>query len=147
MPNRARALWIARIAGVAVAIAITASGMVAGCDEGGGEIAITGINPRVGPLQGDLPVKITGRNFRTDIGYAVYFGNNRATSVTILDPETLLVTTPETPEPGDVDITIRADDGPAFRVPAGFRFEDMGGSVVEGLGAGAQKAKKGNLAY
>jgi hypothetical protein len=109
-------------------------------------MAIADVQPRTGATQGDQPVKIAGANFRTDIGYTVYFGNKRATSVTILDPETLLVTTPQREEPGDVDVTIRADNGPAFKIANAYRYEDMGGSVVEGMGGGAA-SKKGNLQY
>ena len=44
---------------------------------------------------------------------------------------------------------IRADDGNAFKIAQAFTFEDMGGSVVEGLGTpGSKKGEeKGNLAY
>ncbi|HEX4353177.1 MAG TPA: IPT/TIG domain-containing protein, partial [Polyangiales bacterium] len=82
------------------------------------------------------------------IGYTVYFGTKKSAQVTIVDPETLLATTPAGVKPGTVDVMIRADDGNAFRIPQGFKFEDMGGSVVEGLGTGAvNKKEKGNLAY
>lgn len=108
---------------------------------------ISDVQPRAGATQGDQPVKISGQNFRTDIGYTVYFGNKKSQSVTILDPETILVTSPQREEPGEVDITIRADNGPAFRIAKAYKYEDMSGSVVEGLGAGATGAKKGNLQY
>lgn len=118
-----------------------------GCDDEGGEVEILSMEPQTGTLQGENPVKIGGRNFRTDIGYTVYFGNQRARQVTILDQETLLVITPPRDEAGDVDVTIRADDGAAFRIAGGFHYEDRGGNVVEHLGAGPTKSKKGNLAY
>jgi hypothetical protein len=45
-------------------------------------------------------------------------------------------------------VLIRADDGNAFRIPQGFKFEEMGGSVVEGLGSGGvKKEDKGSLQY
>ncbi|MDH5491221.1 MAG: IPT/TIG domain-containing protein [Myxococcales bacterium] len=114
---------------------------------GGGEVQIANLEPRVAGLQGDQAVKITGRNFRTDIGYTVYFGNQRAKAVAILDPTTIVAYTPTTTDPQTVDITIRMDDGNAFRIKNAFRFEDQGVNVMEGLGEGAQKTKKGNLAY
>lgn len=126
---------------------VLACSALVGCDEEGGEVEILSMEPQTGALQGENPVKIGGRNFRTDIGYTVYFGNQRAGQVTILDPETLLVITPARDEAGDVDVTIRADDGAAFRITDGFHYEDRGGSVVEHLGSGPAKAKKGNLAY
>jgi IPT/TIG domain len=122
-------------------------GPLAGC-KGAGEVAILDIDPKVGHTQGDQYVKIVGKNFRQDIGYTVYFGTKKSSQVTIVDPETLLATTPSGEKVGQVDVLIRADDGNAFRIPQGFKFEDMGGSVVEGIGSGAvKKEEKGHLAY
>lgn len=122
-------------------------GPLAGC-KSGGEVAILDIDPKVGHTQGDQYVKILGKNFRQDISYTVYFGTKKSAQVTIVDPETLLATTPTGAKVGQVDVLIRADDGNAFRIPQVFKFEDMGGSVVEGLGTGAvQKKEKGNLAF
>ncbi|MDD9971018.1 MAG: IPT/TIG domain-containing protein [Myxococcales bacterium] len=115
--------------------------------EGGGEMAILDVDPKVGHTQGDQYVKILGQNFRQDIGYTVYFGTKKSKQVTILDPETILVSTPTGMDVGAVDIMIRADDGNAWRIAEGFKFEDMGGSVVEGIGAGATGKDKGNLKY
>jgi IPT/TIG domain len=121
----------------------------AGC-KSGGEMAILDIDPKVGATIGDQYVKIVGQNFRQDIGYTVYFGTKKSGQVTIVDPQTLLATTPSGLKAGAVDVMIRADDGNAFRLPQGFKFEEMGGSVVEGLGTpggGVKKEEKGNLAY
>lgn len=121
---------------------------LSGCDIGG-EMAILDVDPKVGHTQGDQFVKILGQNLRQDIGYSVYFGTAKSKQVTIIDPQTLLVSTPSGNQPGAVDIMIRADNGDAWRVREGFRFEDMGGSVVEGLGKGAGKkqGQKTNLAF
>ena len=121
---------------------------LAGCDSKGGQVAILDIDPKVGATQGDQYVKILGKNFRQDIGYTVYFGTKKSGQVTIVDPETLLAVTPTGAKVGAVDVLIRADDGNAFRIPQGFKFEEMGGSVVEGIGAGGvKKSDRGNLAY
>lgn len=123
--------------------------LLASC-ESGGAMTILDVNPRAGHTQGEQPVRIIGKNFRQDIGYTVYFGTKKTSSVTIRDPETLEVTTPSGMPEGKVDIMIRADDGNAFKIAQVFTFEDMGGSVVEGLGGpgGAKKGEdKGNLAY
>ncbi len=141
MRERVRKIMI--LASLLSSVAMTA----AGCG-GGGEMAILDVDPKVGHTQGDQYVKIIGQNFRQDIGYTVYFGSKKSAQVTIVDPETLLAVTPTGEKPGSVDILIRADDGNAFRVTQGFKFEDMGGSVVEGLGTGAvKKEEKGNLKY
>jgi len=124
-----------------VAVSIAVSAFVAGCGEEGGEMAILDVTPREGSLIGDQAVQVKGVNFRPDIGYRVYFGNRRATSVTVIDPETLLVVTPERQESGPVDITILADNGPAFSVSGGFAYVDQA-DVDEN----AQK-QKGNLAF
>jgi hypothetical protein len=116
-------------------------------ESSGGDVEILHMEPRTGAIQGRQPVTIGGRNFRTDIGYTVYFGTKQAEQVTILDPETLRVITPQSSEAGDVDVTIRADDGAAFRITNGFHYEDVGGNVVEQMGSGPAKTKKGNLAY
>ncbi|HET8938744.1 MAG TPA: IPT/TIG domain-containing protein [Polyangiales bacterium] len=121
---------------------------LAGCDSKGGQVAILDIDPKVGATQGEQYVKILGKNFRQDIGYTVYFGTKKSGQVTIVDPETLLAVTPTGAKVGAVDVLIRADDGNAFRIPQGFKFEEMGGSVVEGIGAGGvKKSDRGNLAY
>lgn len=117
------------------------------CDKAGGEAAILDLDPKVGATQGDQPVKVIGENFRQDIGYTVYFGTQKAGSLTIFDPQTLLVTTPSGVQPGTVDVMIRADDGNAWRLPKAFEFKDMGGSVVEGMGQVGAGKKKGNLAF
>jgi hypothetical protein len=122
-------------------------GPLAGC-KSGGDVAILDIDPKVGHTQGDQYVKIVGKNFRQDIGYTVYFGTKKSAQVTIVDPETLLATTPSGTKPGPVDVLIRGDDGNAFRITNSFKFEDMGGSIVEGLGTGnVKKQDKGNLAF
>ena len=118
--------------------------------ESGGEMQILDVNPRVGHTQGDQSVRILGRNFRPDIGYTVYFGTQKTSAVTIRDPETLEVLTPQGVAPGSVDILIRTDDGAAFKIAQVFKFEDMGGNIVEGLGGpgGPKKGEqKGNLAF
>jgi len=117
-----------------------------GCG-GGGEVQILSVDPRVGALQGEQPVRIGGKNFRSDIGYTVYFGNQKALQVTILDENTLLAVTPSRDSAGPVDITIRADDGPAFRIAGGYEYTDMGGNVVEQLGDTPGQTGQGNLAY
>ncbi len=148
MTNRHRALT-ASLSGLVASIALL-GGMLAttamGCGGGGGETAILNVDPRVGATLGEQPIKILGQNFRTDSGYTIYFGTKRAGSVTILNPETLLAVTPQVDDPGPVDITIRADNGPAWRISKAFRYENMAGSVVEGLGehAGPGSAKKQN---
>lgn len=134
MSSRTRTLRTARVAGVLLSIAVFAIGAVACGGEEGGELEITNIDPRAGATAGEQSVKISGNHFRRDISYTVYFGNKRATSSTILDENTLLVATPGADDPGAVDVIVAADNGPAFRIREGFRYEDMGGNVMENVG-------------
>lgn len=108
---------------------------------------ILGVQPQNGPTRAPTPVTVTGANFRTDIGYTVYFGTVRSPQVTIVDPENLLVMAPEHEEEGRVDITISADDGQAFRIVDAYEYQNVGGNVVEQLGSGPTKQDQGNLAY
>jgi hypothetical protein len=125
--------------------AFLATFLATGC-EGDGQMAVTGINPRAGHIAGDQTVEIQGKNFRSDIGYTVYFGNSKAKAVTIRGTDSLAVRTPAG-EAGPTDVTVRADDGNAFKLKQAFTYEDMGGSVVEGLGETAAGKNKGNLAF
>ena len=118
-----------------------------GCGETGGDIEILSVDPPNGAMQGEQPVKIGGRNFRTDIGYTVFFGTKRASRVTIQDSETLVVLTPQYQEEGPVDIMIRADNGDAFRIHGGYEYQNVGGGIVQQLGDGPAKTDMGFLAY
>ena len=125
---------------------LTASLCFGGCDAvGGGEITILNVEPRAGTVQGEQPIKILGANFRTDIGYTVFFGNKPSQRVVIVDPETLLAFSPNQEEPGTVDIHIRADNGEAWVIHDVFEYQPVAGIPAapgaEGEGAG------GGLAY
>ncbi len=129
---------------VAMLVGLPVLCLSAGACKGGGDMAILDIDPKLGHTQGDQYVKIVGKNFRQDIGYTVYFGAKKSGQVTIVDPETLLATTPSGLKAGTVDVLIRADDGNAFRLPQSFKFEDVGPDTAPG---GVKKEEKGNLAY
>ena len=130
-----------------VAMMLALTFVLAACGSEGGEMEILTMEPKVGAMQTETPVKIGGQNFRTDIGYTVYFGHRKANQVTILDPQTLLVIAPTSPDPGTVDVSVRADDGGAFLIHDAWRYEDMGGNVVERMGESQMQEGGGNLAY
>ncbi|MCA9575612.1 MAG: IPT/TIG domain-containing protein [Polyangiales bacterium] len=120
----------------------------AACGDDTGELEILRVDPQAGAIQGQQRVTIQGRNFRPDIGYTVYFGAQRATKVSLIDPSTLQVETPSVPEPVEVDIVVRADDGPAFRIAHGYNYVDQSGNVMEQVGSGpARQEGESNLAY
>ncbi len=126
---------------LSVAALLTLSLATTACEEEGGPMAIYDIAPRNGVTAGEQAVRISGANFRQDIGYTVYFGAQRATSVTIMDTTTLLVGTPQH-DVGRVDVVVAADDGPAFRIHDAFDFNDQGGTVGEHTGTGAGGAER-----
>ena len=109
-------------------------------------MAVTGLNPRAGHVAGDQRIEIQGKNFRSDIGYTVYFGNAKAKDVTIRGSESLAGHHAQR-RSGPTDVTVRADDGNAFLLKQAFTYEDMGGSVVEGLGTTGERKEKGCLAF
>jgi hypothetical protein len=129
--NRGLVGWVGLLAVLLVA-----------CDKAG-EMAVLDVNPRVGSTQGEQVVQIVGKNFRQDIGYTIYFGTKKVSTLTIRDPETIETVTPPGMPEGKVDIMIRADNGDAFRIPQVFTFQTVGGP---GAG-GPKKEEKGNLAY
>ena len=116
-----------------------------GCDSGG-EPDILAVEPRVGAQNAENPVKITGKNFRDDIGYTVFFGTHRSPTVVIADDKTLVAKAPVADKAGKVDISIRADDGTAFILRGAYEYSDAGGNVFEELGE-TSEMKKGNLVY
>jgi hypothetical protein len=130
---------------LALFFVLVTAGTSWGCQDDGA-MTITGINPKAGHVGGDQTILIQGKHFRTDIGYTVYFGNAKAKDVTIRDSETIIVKSPQNPE-GTVDITVRADDGNAFLLKQAFKYENMAGSVVEGMGQAGDRKGKGNLQY
>jgi hypothetical protein len=132
MSSRTQAMM--RALGVTLGLSVGAAGLSACGSESGGELVVTNIDPRAGATAGDQPVRIIGSNFRQDIGYTVYFGAKRSERATILDEHTLVVATPHMDTPGPVDVIVAADNGPAFKIVQGFRFEDMGGNVMEQVG-------------
>lgn len=106
-----------------------------GCKKGG-DTTLSDVSPRVGSTAGDQQVRITGHNFRLDVGYTVYFGNKRAPQVVVQNDEALVMVTPSVEEAGPVDINIRADDGHAWKIAHAFTFNTPGVTAEQG-GAGA----------
>ena len=105
--------------------------LLAACDEPRGEMTFHQLDPNFGGLQGGKTVRVVGRNIRLDIGYAVYFGQQRSAQVSIQNERALLAVTPRRFEPGAVDVTIRADNGSVFVVKNGFEYINQAGKLLE----------------
>lgn len=117
-----RAAWISIVA---------ASMLVApACTKRSSEMQILRVEPDFGGLFGGKRIRIIGKNLRLDIGYTVYFGKRQAPHVTIKNTETLVAISPKAESPGLVDLTIRADNGPAFRIKQGFEYIDQAGVLL-----------------
>ena len=105
--------------------------LLCSCETRRAQMAFHGLDPDFGGLQGGKPVRVRGDNIRLDIGYAVYFGDSRASRVSIQSDQALLAITPRRPGPGRVDVTIRADNGAVFVLKRGFEYIDQAGSLFE----------------
>lgn len=124
---------------------VVALSLLGACD-GGGELSIHSLEPASGRVQGDERVTIEGSNFRTDIGYTVYFGPSRSRKVAVADPETLVAFTPRADGPGAVDVVIRGEDGTALVIRDGFQYSDGTAEAAEPAAA-AEDEKAPTLVY
>ncbi len=124
-----------------------AFGLLSACEKDPNDMALQDLQPRSGAMQAEQTVTITG-NFHTDLGYTVYFGTERSQRVSVRDSETLVAVSPTADNPGTVDVTIIADNGPGFKIVQAYTYEGAGGNVMEHVGAGPQRRQGGgNLAY
>ncbi len=99
---------------------------------GGGDPLVKRVEPNRGPVDAEQSVRILGDNFRTDVGYTVYFGSVKSPAVTILNDKTIMAEVPAEQTPQAVDVTLYSDDGVAFRIKQGYRFDvpEKGSSVT-----------------
>jgi hypothetical protein len=88
------------------------------------------LDPNFGGLQGGKTVAVLGKHLRLDIGYAVYFGEQRSPQVSIRDRKALLAVTPRVAAPAIVDVTIRADNGQVFVIRRGFEYVNQAGNLL-----------------
>lgn len=110
---------------LALAAVAIAACVLSGC--GDAEMKVHRLDPAFGGTKGDDDVRIVGQGFRTDIGYSVYFGPRKASSVIVEGDDTLVATTPSFDDPMTVDVRIVADDGRVFLMKHAFRFVDQSG--------------------
>jgi hypothetical protein len=144
MSSRTRTLAAMRTLGATLGLCVSAL-IVSACggENSSGAFAVTNISPRASATSGDQPVQITGSGFRQDLGYTVYFGAKRSERVMIMDEHTMIAATPRMDAAGPVDVIVASDSGPAFKIVQGFRFEDMGGNVMEQVGNEATPGAQG----
>jgi len=88
-------------------------------------IVIDAVTPSEGNASGGETVTITGRNFVP--GVSVFFGDNAATDVTVVDDACISAKTPPAPPAvppgsGDVAVDVTVTFGDAAVKPAAFRY-------------------------
>lgn len=128
-------------------VAIVALPLLAACKKDPNDMAILDLSPRAGQMQVEQAVTITG-NFRTDLGYTVYFGTVKANRVSIRNETTMVAVSPTSERPGPVDITIIADNGVAYKIASAYAYEGAQGAGWENVGSGPQRNEGGGgLAY
>ena len=108
--------------------------LLGACEKPRGEMAFSKVDPDFGGLQGGKTVRLLGNNLRLDIGYAVYFGEQRSPQVSIQSEKALLAVTPRRSDPGPVDVTIRADNGAVFVLKHSFEYINQAGRLLEPTG-------------
>jgi hypothetical protein len=121
--------------GAITGVIIGAVLVLGACETTRGEMMFSEVEPDFGGLQGGKTVRVVGDSLRLDIGYAVYFGELRSPQVSIASDKALLAVTPRRFEPGEVDVTIRADNGRVFVVKNGFQYINQAGNLLEEAGA------------
>jgi len=100
----------------------------------GGPAIKGGVDPVTGPASGGTPVVIRGAGFKD--GAEVFFGERRASAVSVIDSATIRATTPALPE-GLVDVTVVNADGGVLTLPLGFAYGSVARLVVTFAGTGA----------
>lgn len=108
--------------GVLALVALLGSLALPACSDG--TASIKRVYPNFSSLRGDEDVRIEGSGFRNDIGYTVYFGTQRASSVMVEGESVLIATTPGVDSPREVDVRIVADNGKTFLLKKAFRYVD-----------------------
>jgi hypothetical protein len=106
-------------------------------------INVESLDPEHGGVQGDQPVTFHG-DFRTDIGYTVYFGTARADHVSVRSDSELVALAPHVEHPGKVDVIVIADTGPGFRLKEAFLYQEAGGNIMEHVGSAPGQGTGGN---
>lgn len=97
-----------------------------------GALRIDSLSPAVAPLAGGTEVTIRGAGFLGDVRF--WFGNSEVTT-TVLDPQTVVVSTPEVFVEATVDVQLTSAEGQVL-LPGAFTFADDAGGTGSGSGSG-----------
>lgn len=94
-----------------------------------GEHPLT-LEPLRGGQVGGQAVRIRGEGFLGHGPLSVYFGVRAAKAVVIESQWLVTVLTPQSEEPGPVDVTLRFGDGTELVLPQAFSYEEQPGVVL-----------------
>ena len=106
---------------------VCAVGLAAGCQQKGGPVSVTRVEPDQGLTAGGDQVVIHGGGFepgKTQV--EVRFGRAHVDQVSIASSDKIVVVTPPN-EKGPVDVTLMFNDGAQFKIPGGFHYVPVGG--------------------
>ncbi|MCL5289261.1 MAG: IPT/TIG domain-containing protein [Acidobacteria bacterium] len=96
--------------------------------------------PNSGPSSGGTVVMLSGSNYQT--GATVLFGGAAATSVTLISPVQLQVTTPSVPA-GIVDVQVINPDSQSVTLTGGFTFTQGPAPTIASVSPGAGPSSGG----
>ncbi|GLW11448.1 hypothetical protein Misp01_65760 [Microtetraspora sp. NBRC 13810] len=136
-----RARRLGRLATLAAAALLAMAGGVALSPAAHAQdCEVGGVTPNTGPTGGGTAVTITGDGFLDTACHPygvseVEFGDNLATSVTVVNDTTITATTP--PGTGTVNVTVLGF-GSFYTLFDGFSYTDAGGSADIDVDLGAQ---------
>jgi IPT/TIG domain len=88
------------------------------------------VAPARGGQAGGQVVRIEGEGFLDHGPVSVYFGVRAAKAVVIESPWRITVLTPQTEEPGSVDVTLRFGDGTELQLPQAYTYDEQPGVVL-----------------
>lgn len=111
----------------------------ASSDPAGPVLRIDSLQPSSAPLAGGTEVTIRGTGFLGEVRF--WFGNSEVTT-TVLDPQTVVVSTPEVFVEATVDVKLVSEAGQVL-LPGGFFFSDSSGGTGSGSGGGSGGSSSG----
>jgi hypothetical protein len=97
-------------------------GLAGACDQKGGALQVSKVEPEQGITGGGDQVTILGSGFqpgKTQV--EVRFGRHRSEQVAIDSSNKISVVTPAG-DKGPVDVTLSFDNGSQFKIPGGFKY-------------------------
>ena len=100
--------------------------LVAGCET---ERPLS-LAPARGGQAGGQAIRIEGEGFLGRGPLSVYFGPRAAKAVVIESPWLVTVLTPQSEEPGTVDVTLRFGDGTEAVLPQAYTYDAQPGVVL-----------------